>query len=244
MGSGDIHTVFIAEDEVPARELLVDYIMARPELKLAGIARDGEDAREKLSSSFYDVVFMDIRLPHLSGIEVIQGLKKIPYLIFTTAYEQYAVRAFELEASDYLLKPFSAERFNRAVDKFLHMCVSAGRHEAAVSCSGFALRERGRHCIVPYNDIMYVSSNGKNSIIHTVDEEIETSVILKDVEDRVPADLFMRIHKQHIVNIRYIAAVQYYIGGQYFAYLSDADESPIPVGKKYASLLKVRLNLE
>jgi DNA-binding LytR/AlgR family response regulator len=244
METEEIYSVFIAEDEMPARELLVDYLMMRPELKLAGIARNGEEALEKLSRRDFDLVFMDIRLPCLSGIEVLERLKKIPYLVITTAYEQYAVRAFEVGASDYLLKPYSVERFNRSVEKFLFARGPGGRRMAAAPAAGFALRERGRHCILPYRDIVYVTSNGKNSVIHTVDEEIETSVILKDVEERVPADTFIRIHKQHIVNIRYIAAVQYYIGGQYIAYLKDGDESPLPVGKKYAALLKSRLRLD
>jgi CheY-like chemotaxis protein len=80
-----IFSVFIAEDEVPARELLVDYLVMRPELQLSGIARNGEEAFAKLSNNDYDLVFMDINLPRLSGIEVLDRLKNVPYVIFTTA---------------------------------------------------------------------------------------------------------------------------------------------------------------
>ncbi len=243
MAPDELYSVLVIEDELPARELLVDYLTARPELKLAGVAKSGEEALRKLSNGDYDLAFLDIRLPLMSGIQVIEGLVKAPYLVVTTAYEEYALRAFEVGAADYLLKPFTADRFNRSVDRFLRER-AAGRQGPAATAGGFPVRERGRHCILPYRDIMYVSSNGKNSVIHTADGTIETPVILKKIEDIVPADSFMRIHRQHIVNMHRIAALQYYIGGQYIAYLNDGDESPLPVGKKYAALLKSRLNLE
>ena len=238
-----IYSVLIAEDEEPARELLVDYLLTRPELKLSGIARNGEDAFQKLSRQEYDLVLMDIHLPRMTGIEVLERLKKIPYVIFTTAYEQYAIRAFNIGAVDYLLKPFNTERFNQSIEKFLSLHNTETCPAISTTATGFAVKEQNRHYILPYQDILYVSSHGKKSIIHTITEDIESAVILKDFERRVPVGIFIRIHKQHIVNIRYIAALEYYIGGQYIVYLNDADDSPLPVGKKYASNLKSRLNM-
>jgi DNA-binding LytR/AlgR family response regulator len=238
------YTVFIAEDEVPARELLVDLLLMRPELKLAGIARNGEEALRKLSDREYDLVLMDIHLPVMSGIEVMSRLKKIPGVIFTTAYDQYAVNAFDFGAVDYLLKPFTADRFNLSIDKFVNLRRAEERPYAAGPETGLALKYGGKHHIKPYQEIIYVSSHGKNSVIHTVAEDIESPMILKDVEKRVPADQFIRIHKQHIVNIRYISSLESYIGGQYIAYLRDNDESSLPVGRKYAGFLKSRLRVD
>ena len=237
------YSVLIAENEDMARELLVDYLFTRPELKLSGIARNGEDAFKKLSSQVYDLALMDIQLPRMTGIEVLEQLKKIPYVIFTAAYEQYAIRAFDLGAVDYLLKPFNVARFNQSIDKFLSLRNADVCPAQSISV-GFTVRERNKHYVLPYQDIMYVSSHGKNSIIHTNKEDIEAAVILKNVERRVPAGAFIRIHKQHIVNISYIAALEYYIGGQYIVYLKDDDDSPLPVGKKYATNLKSRLNMD
>jgi DNA-binding LytR/AlgR family response regulator len=239
----ETYSVLIAEDEEPARELLIDYILTRPELKLSGIARNGDDAFRKLSREEYDLVLMDIQLPRMTGIEVLEGLKKIPYLIFTTAHEQYAIRAFDFGAVDYLLKPFNNERFNQSIEKFLSL-QNPDTCPALLTSAGFTVRERNKHYVLPYQDIMYVSSHGKNSIIHTNKEDIVAAVILKNVERRVPSDAFIRIHKQHIVNIRYVAALEYYIGGQYIVYLKDDDDSPLPVGKKYATNLKLRLNMD
>jgi DNA-binding LytR/AlgR family response regulator len=237
------YSVLIADNEEMAREHLVDCLLARPELKLSGIARNGEDAFQKLSSREYDLALMDIQLPRMTGIEVLERLKKAPFVIFTTAYEQYAIRAFELGAVDYLLKPFTMERFNQSIDKFLSL---QNRESCAAQLisAGFTVREHNKHYVLSFQDIMYVTAHGKNSIIHTKREDIEAPVILKNVERRVPADAFIRIHKQHIVNIRYIAALEYDIGGQYLVYLNDDDDSLLPVGRKYATNLKSRLNMD
>ena len=113
----DLFTVFIAEDEQPARDLLLDYIFKREELKVEGWSKDGEETYNKLCEKEYDLTFLDINMPKMSGIEVLEKLKNPPYVIFTTAYDEYAIKAFEFGAIDYLLKPFSQERFNSAVDK-------------------------------------------------------------------------------------------------------------------------------
>ena len=105
MALKDRYSVFITEDMIHARDLLIAYIKTRPELELQGIAKNGEEALEELSRKNYDLLLLDINLPILSGIEVLEQLKKIPYIIFTTAYDKYAIRAFEFGAIDYLLKP-------------------------------------------------------------------------------------------------------------------------------------------
>jgi YesN/AraC family two-component response regulator len=120
-----VFSVFIAEDEYPARKLLTDFIANRPELKLNGIAKNGKEALQMLASHssseepVYDLLLFDIHLPIISGIEVLEKIEKIPYIIFITAYSQYALRAFEIGAIDFILKPFEFKRFNQAIDKFL-----------------------------------------------------------------------------------------------------------------------------
>ncbi|OHD64602.1 MAG: hypothetical protein A2176_08960 [Spirochaetes bacterium RBG_13_51_14] len=244
MDSEKTYTVFIAEDEVPARELLVDYLLTRPELKLSGIAKSGDDAVQKLTRQEFDLVFMDIHLPRFSGIEVLERLKRFPYVIFTTAHEKYAARAFDVGAVDFLLKPFTLDRFDRSVEKFLRIQENSARFDQAAGETGFSFRERGRHYIVPYREIVYITSHGKNTVIHTVADDIQAPVILKDIERRLPEEFFARIHKQHIVNIRCISGLEYYIGGQYIAFLNDEDETSLPVGRKYAHILKTRLRLD
>lgn len=236
------YTVCIAEDEAPARELLIDYCCARDELKLAAVAKTGDEALSRLVSEQFDLAIMDIHLPRCSGIQVLERLKAIPHVIFTTAHERYAVRAFEIGAVDYLLKPFSMERFNLAVDKFL-----AGRRLAPIRTevdNSFSFKMKGKHRILPVDDIYFITSHGKHSVVHTASGDYEIPEAMKCMEVRLPARSFVRIHKRHIVNVRYLEAVEYYGGGQYLAFLKDGDETSLPVGRNYAPILKIRLGLD
>ncbi len=236
-------TVFIAEDRQSSMELLMDYLMDRPELKLEGIAKNGEEALQKLSDNDYDLLFLDINLPIMSGIEVLKKLDVIPYVIFTTSYDKYAIKAFELGAVDYLLKPFSVERFNLAVDK----AVAAIRDEKVRLDTpkklGLSFKEGAKHYIIAYTDIVYFSSNARNTIIHTEGRDFETLTLLKDMVEKISKDIFIRIHKQFIVNLAYVATLEYMQGGQYEVTLKDEERTKLPVGQKFASDLKKKLTI-
>ncbi len=112
-------SVIIAEDELPARKLLEKFVNSHPELTLAKTVTNGRDALKVLSEDSFDLLLLDINLPVMSGIEVLENLNRIPYVIFTTAYNEYAVQAFDIGAVDYLLKPIFQKRFNKAVDRFI-----------------------------------------------------------------------------------------------------------------------------
>lgn len=240
-----IFKVFIAEDEHPARELLVDFILSFPALKLGGLARNGEEAVEKLNSEFFDIVFLDINLPILTGIEVLERLNRRPRIIFTTAYESYAVKAFEFGADDYLVKPFTRERFRAAIEKSLSVMKTA---EATVgdlnSSSMLTVKEKDMHHLILFNDIIYITSSGRKCIIHTQERDYETYVPLSSILLKLPADIFVRIHKQYVVNLRYVSHFSYYSGGQYILYLRNDDKNNLPVGRMYASMLKGMIDVK
>jgi two-component system response regulator LytT len=237
----DIISVFIAEDEQPALELLTDYILNIPELKLGGIARDGVEAFKKLSENTYDLLFMDINLPVISGIEVLEKLESIPYVIFTTAYDQYAIKAFEMGVVDYLLKPFSSERFNQAAEKAIKAIYDKKSCLESLQQLGLSFKEHENHYILAYEDIIYLSSHARHTVIHTEKRDFETALLLKNIEQRLPENLFIRIHKQYVVNLKHVSHFQYFIGGQYVVYLLDEDKTTLPVGRSFASVLKERL---
>ncbi len=118
----DHFSVFVAEDEQPAIDYLLKLILSREELKIEGWAKDGKDALQKLYRKNYDLLFLDINLPVISGIEILERLKSYPrVIIITTAYTDYKEKAVNLGAVDYLLKPFSEDRFNSAVDKAINL---------------------------------------------------------------------------------------------------------------------------
>ena len=234
-------TAFVVEDELPARELMIDYILSRSELKLDGIARDGAEALEKLGNRDVDVLFLDIQLPDISGIEVLEQLRRVRHVIFTTAYDSHAIRAFEFGAVDYLLKPIAEERFHQAVDRVISLR-QAGK-SGRPGRLGLSIKEGDNHYVLPYHEIIYLSSSGKHTILHTTGRDHESARLLKELEESLPDDLFLRIHKQYLVNLSFISHIQHVIGGRYEAYLKDEDESTLPVGRQFADRLKKKLNI-
>jgi len=234
----NIFNVLIVEDEIPARDFMVDLVLSRKELHLRGIAKNGEEALQRLQRESYDLVFLDIHLPVYSGIEILESLENIPQIIFTTAYNDYAINAFELNAVDYLVKPFPEKRFHGAVEKFLEIKGSSGTDlQKKMQKKNFSFRNQGKQFIVPHDKIIYLTANGKNTIIHTHDEDYEITRLLKQIESNLPQDLFCRIHKKHIVNLKYLSNIEYLLGGQYMLYLNDPDDTNLPMGRIYAEKL-------
>ena len=232
---------FIVEDELPARELMVDYVLSRPELELNGMARDGQEAIEKLKDREIDLLFLDIQLPDCNGVEILEQAPRVHHVVFTTAHDSHAIRAFEVGAVDYLLKPISQERFQQAVDRVI--ALRDRRQFFRPSHLGLSIKEGENHYLLPYQEIIYLSSNRKHTILHTIRKDHESARLLKEFEESLPDELFLRIHKQHIVNLSFISHVQHLIGGRYEAYLKDEDETTLPVGRQFADGLKQRLNM-
>ena len=235
-------SVFIAEDRQSSLDLLIEFMLFREELKLEGVAKNGEEALKMLLKNKYDLIFLDINLPLLSGIEVLENLKNIPYVIFTTAFDRYAIRAFEVGAVDYLLKPFSMERFNQAVDRALILINEKNKQFKSLKSIGMSFKCDRKNFIVPYDDIVYISSSNRYSVINTIEEEFETPALLKEVSKKLPEG-FLRIHRQYIVNLKYVFKVEYIIAGQNEITLNDGNKTKLPVGRTYYDLLKKKLNL-
>ncbi len=237
----NIISVFIAEDEQLARDLLLDYIFKRSELKMVGWSKNGQETYEKLCEKKYDLLFLDINLPILSGIEILEKINDPPYVIFTTGYDEYAIKAFEFGAVDYLLKPFSEERFNSAVDKALTIIKNNTVHSIPLTRLGLSFKAEENHYIIAYEDIVYISSHGRHSFIHTRTKVYDTSQSLKNISNKLPDDIFIRIHKQYVVNLKSISHIQYLIGGQYAAFLKDPAKTTLTIGRVYVPILRNKL---
>ncbi|PKL38370.1 MAG: DNA-binding response regulator [Spirochaetae bacterium HGW-Spirochaetae-1] len=232
-----LYTVFIAEDMVPARELLVSYILERPELKLEGMARDGREALEKLSAHTYDLLFLDVEMPFFNGIEVYEKLEPSPLVIFTTSFNEFAVRAFDLCAVDYLLKPFTQARFDTAVDKAIAQILNADT-PTRLKDKVFTFKDKNKYRVLPFEDIVYVSSHKRKTIIHTEEKCFELNCFLSDVMEKLPGNIFIRVHKQHAINMNKIREFEHILGSQYRIYLNDEDETILPIGQSFVSDIK------
>lgn len=241
-GTHSIQT-FIAEDEPYQRDILVEYVLARSELVLKGTAESGDEALEKIRTNCYDLLFLDINMPALSGIEILERLECAPCAIFTTAYDEFAVKAFELGALDYLLKPFDQSRFDCAVDRALqiidrNLTVSFSAQRIGLSC-----RDGESYYLIPYEDIIYISSHARQTVIHTTRKAIKINRLMKDIAENLPEKLFTRIHKQYIINFRFFSHYKYYSGGNYVLFMSDEEKTTLPMGRKYYNELKARFGV-
>lgn len=228
--------VLIVEDEPHARDLLIDYVAQIPSLRLSGVAKSGKEAIEHLQARQIDLLLLDINLPGISGIDLIREVSPLPSVIFCTANEKFAIQAFEIGAIDYLLKPISFERFESALKK-----LEVSRSSPDNLLSGGTFLKCGRTNIyLQHEKIIYITGHGKYSVLHTHDKEFKTLHHLKDLEGRLPAETFKRIHKQFIVNAKYIDYVEYHVSeGNYLAHLSDEEKTTLPVGKSYADKFKL-----
>jgi len=197
-------TCAITDDEPIARKGLQDYVSQIGYLSLEGVFDSAVGLNTFLSGHPIDLLFLDIEMPYLSGIELVQSLVRPPKVVFTTAYERYAVKGFELEIADYLLKPISFDRFLKAVNKVQALLEKEGApEEAALFVKTDTKYER-----LLLEDIVYLEAMENYVAIHTGKGRILTHGTLRALLDKLPADRFLQVHKSFVVNTRKITHVE------------------------------------
>jgi len=213
-------TTFFAEDEPLARDLLRDAIYAHPGLRLVGEAMDGASALTQIEHLRPEVVFMDIQMPEMTGLEVLRRLDYLPRIVFTTAYDQYAVTAFELNAVDYLLKPFTKARFAAAVERLLegpaHGRESLGLALAQASANvppaarleRILVRDRGRIFPLATGDIEYMKADSKYTVIAARGQNFLVRIGISELEAQLDPARFVRIHRSALVNLDFVESMR------------------------------------
>ncbi|HPF51470.1 MAG TPA: LytTR family DNA-binding domain-containing protein [Draconibacterium sp.] len=207
-----IRTIAI-DDEPLALQLVSSYIDKTPALELAGAFDNPIDAMEFLEENPVDLIFLDIEMPDLNGIEFARLLENKPKLVFTTAYEKYALQGFKLEAIDYLLKPFGYPDFLKAVEKVRKQIgyeKAANKEEISSNNEFLFLKSEYKIRRINFNDIIYVEGL-KDYIkvyIQNNDKPIMSLNSMKSIEEKLPSDKFMRVHRSYIVNLQRIDTVE------------------------------------
>ncbi|MCW3125099.1 MAG: response regulator transcription factor [Bacteroidetes bacterium] len=215
----------IIDDEPLAVELLQSYIDRTPDLKLLCSFNDAPDAAAYLGAADVDLIFLDVQMPHINGIQLLKSLAKPPMVIFTTAYTEYAAQGFELDAIDYLLKPFDMARFQRSVAK------AADYHrylqkDAAPVMPYIFVKSEYQVIKVNLDDIRYIEALDDYIKIYTTSgRPILTLMTLKAMIERLPDDKFARVHRSFIVSLLRIDSVR--------NRRVKIGESEIPVGNSY-----------
>lgn len=210
-------TVFFAEDEPLARDVLRDAIYAHPGLHLVGEAADGATALERIGRLRPDVVFMDIQMPEMTGLEVLRRLDYLPHIVFTTAYDQYAVTAFELNAVDYLLKPFTRARFAASVERLLaseapeREMLEAALGKAAAApqqLERILVRDRGRIFPLAVGEIEYMKADSKYTVIVARGQHFLVRIGISELETQLDPRRFIRVHRSALINLDFVESMR------------------------------------
>ena len=232
-----INTIII-DDEPLALEILESHIAGIPELNLVAKCSNALEANKALNEHDIDLMFLDIQMPQLTGVEFLRSLPQPPMAIFTTAYPEYAVEGFNLEAVDYLLKPVSLERFvkavNKAIDKFkTERIASIPQDEVDVSEDYFFVKSDKKLRKVFYKDILYIEGLKDYVIIRCEVGRVITLQTMKSLEARLPSKMFKRIHRSYILNLIKIQALE----GNMVELIEKGQPKMIPIGKNYRESL-------
>jgi len=191
----------IIEDEPAAQTLLQSYIGKCPDFRLSGTFYDAISAQVFLDSNPVDLIFLDINLPEMSGVSFLRSLVRPPLVIFTTAYPQYAVDGFDLEVVDFLLKPFSFERFCKAVNKAREKIKTKS---AGAQPSKITVKSDRKIYQIAVNDILFIESCGDYILLHCTDKKLTVHGTLKSWEEKLIGSQFVKVHRTIIVNLQKI----------------------------------------
>jgi DNA-binding LytR/AlgR family response regulator len=240
----------IAEDEPHSRERLQEVLAEFPDVEIVAQAADGLEAIEQINLLHPDLVFLDVRMPGASGIEVLEKITHKPKVVFVTAYDHYAVRAFEENAVDYVLKPYSRERIGKALEKIRSEQSGLDRRliESLKSAlagrsylSRFTVKSGDEMVIVPAEDVCYFKAEEKYVLLYTNQKKYFVEATLKELEQNLDPELFLRIHKNAMVAIKKIEKLKKWFHGAVLVQLSDPQKTQLKVSRNFLPLLKEKL---
>lgn len=242
----------IAEDEPHSLNRLKNMLEDFDYIEVIGEAEDGETAVKEINSKKPDLIFLDINMPGKNGFEVLQEIKYDPMVIFVTAYEKYALKAFEENAVDYILKPTDKKRLekslNRVIEKkqkldsnMLDMIKGLVKKEEYMT--RFSIKGHSEITIIPEEDIYYFKAQEKYTFLCTYDKEHFYDASLKKLENSLNPEKFLRIHKSYIVAMDKVAKIQKQFLRDYIVELSDKEGTILKVGRSYIQDFKSKFDL-
>ena len=233
------YNVVIVDDEYLAQKLLQDYVSKVDSLEVVAVCSNAFEAMNALKNYQVDIMFLDIQMPDLTGLELVKSMEHKPAIIFTTAYSEYAVDAFNLSVVDYLLKPFDFQRFFQAVSKAVGgvqpVVSTEDKPRDTISRSNDFITVKADYKLykINYDDLLFIEGQHEYVTFHTTQRRITALFALKDLEEILPKDKFVRVHKSYIVS---------------FKHIQDLDKSDVtvagnkvPVGASYRDELLARL---
>jgi two-component system LytT family response regulator len=244
-----IRAVVVDDEDLARRRLLKLLLKYGEDLEVVGEAANGEEAVAVISALRPDVVFLDVQMPGCDGFEVVRRLQEKPFIVFATAYNEYALKAFEENSVDYLLKPVEQKRLDRTVDKLRRFLgTSSLRMDeniakmlsrlASPSLQRLKVSLGDRIYLIDLPDIAYFESRDKYTYLHTTDREYVIPETLADLEGRLDGSTFVRIHRAYIVNVNFIRELVRWFAGRYKVRLKDKNETELIATRGYADRIR------
>lgn len=247
--------IMIVEDERPARDLLRTYLQEFSEIEIIGEYDNGFDGLKAINELKPNAIFLDVQMPKLTGFEMLEVLEHQPEIIFTTAYDQFAIRAFERNAVDYLLKPFSRDRFRGAISKLKDRIESPPnevveensiekiRQHLAQSDEKLhrvVIKKSGKIHVISTGDINYLEAQDDYVMIYTNEGKFLKQQTMKYFEEHLDSNQFVRVHRSYIANITCIERIEPYEKSNFILILKDGNK--VPVSRSGMQVLKENLD--
>ena len=247
-----IRTV-VVDDEPLARDRVKGFLKKVPDVQLVGEASDGTAAIELIEAQNPDLVVLDVQMPGMDGFGVLRALKEPPHVIFATAYDQHAIKAFEVEALDYLLKPFSQTRLADAIGR-VRQKIADGRARSDVEAiaraaepgkvyaSQIPVHTARKILVVPVKDILWFAVESRLVYAHVDGRSLMTNFTLRELEERLDPQVFFRAHKSRLVNLHHVKAIVPWFGGRYKLVMRNPAASEVELSRAQARVLRRRMH--
>ncbi len=242
----------VVDDEPLARERVKGFLKKIPEVQLVGEAGDGTTAIELIAAQQPDLVVLDVQMPGMDGFSVLRALKDPPHVIFATAFDEYAIKAFEIEALDYLLKPFSQARLADAIGR-VRQKMADGRARSDPGAIARAAEPRRAYAmqipvhtarkilVVPVKEIFWFAVDSRLVYAHVEGRSLMTNFTLRELEERLDPQVFFRAHKSRLVNLEQVKEIARAFGGRYRLVMRDSQSSQVELSRVQARELRARL---
>lgn len=228
----------IIDDEPLAVEILETYVNQVPGLQLIGTCYNALDANEMLQHQEIDLILVDVQMPQMTGIELIKSLSNPPKVIFTTAFPEFAIQGFELNAVDYLLKPIAFNRFLKAVNKVMNTTQALEKNKDITNQDFIFVKADKKLVKLNYEDILFIEGLKDYVIIYTDQARIVTLQTMKSLEEKLPEHIFVRVHRSYIVNVHKIKSIH----SDDIEIIVKGQSKIIPIGNNYSENINSIIN--
>jgi two-component system LytT family response regulator len=231
-----MNKIIIIDDEPLARSIVKEYLQKYPELEIAQECNDGFEGVKAIQQYQPDLVFLDIQMPKINGFEMLELLDPPPAVIFTTAFDEYAIKAFEAHAVDYLLKPFNQERFDKAIQKWKEQATSSQKNtnelletasQSPVQSQRIVVKTGSKIKIIPVHDVHFLEAADDYVKVHTQEGSFLKNKTMNHFERTLDGQQFVRSHRSYIVNVHQITRIDPYEKDNHIAILKSGAKVPV-----------------